>query len=198
MDRNISPLFQTVNKPAVLFFSGRANRLVDMRYGERLRLARKTAMGEKISQAKLAELARVEQSLISQLETSPTATGSQYTNRLAKALGISADWLADEEGEMIPGKAGQQYLDPRIEHVCQVMQSLPPYAVDAGVREIDSLAELVKHIPQPDAAASAPRQSLSTAPPSKNGGGLPFSYKPGETGRATAVPTNKKKQGGEQ
>jgi transcriptional regulator with XRE-family HTH domain len=168
-----------------------------MRYGERLRLARTTAKGEKISQAKLAELARVEQSLISQLENSQTAEGSQYTNRLAKALGISPDWLADEEGEMIPVRTAQQYLDPRIEHVCQVMQSLPPYAVDAGVREIDSLAELIKQIPPPDTATRPARQPLATPTP-QQGGGLPFSYKPGDTGRAKAIPADKKKHGSEQ
>lgn len=197
MDRNISPLFHEVNKSAVLYFSMGGNRLVYMKYGERLRLARKTATGEKISQAKLAELARVEQSLISQLENSQTAEGSQYTNRLARALGISPDWLADEEGEMIPVKTGQQHLDPRIEHVCRVMQSLPPYAVDAGVREIDSLAELIKHIPQPDAAARPARQPLALPAP-QPGGGLPFSYKPGDTDRATTNPADKKKLGGEQ
>lgn len=197
MNINISPLFHEVNKSAVLFFSMGGNRLVYMKYGERLRLARMTALGEKISQAKLAELARVDQSLISQLENSPTAEGSQYTTRLARALGISPDWLADEEGEMIPVKTGQHHLDPRIEHVCLVMQSLPPYAVDAGVREIDSLAELVRHIPQQDAEARSARQPPAT-PPAQQGGGLPFSYKPGDTNRTKMVPADKKKQGGEQ
>lgn len=114
-----------------------------MKYGERLKLAR-----GKMTQARLAELARVNQSLISQLENSPTATGSEYTIRLARALGISPDWLADEIGEMITSEQIQR--DPRIEHVLKVMESLPPYAVDAGVREIDSLAELINQMPKPN------------------------------------------------
>lgn len=89
------------------------------------------------------------QSLISQLENSETATGSEYTPRLARALGVSVDWLADEIGEMTPARTTENELDPRILHVVKVMQALPPYAVDAGVREIDSLAELVRHISPP-------------------------------------------------
>lgn len=73
------------------------------------------------------------------------AKTSEFTVKFARALGISVDWLDDEIGDMIPT---QQYeMDPRIAHVVKVMESLPPYAVDAGVREIDSLAELVSHIP---------------------------------------------------
>lgn len=117
-----------------------------MRYGERLRLAR----GD-MTQTKLSEISGVHQSLISQLENSETATGSEYTPRLARALNISVDWLADEIGEMIPpARAAEKEMDPRIAHVVKVMESLPPYAVDAGVREIDSLAELVSHMPKPN------------------------------------------------
>lgn len=57
-----------------------------------------------MTQPALAELSGVNQSLISQLERSPTATGSKYTRRLAAALKISVDWLADEIGEMRPQK----------------------------------------------------------------------------------------------
>ncbi len=106
-----------------------------------------------MTQTQLAELAQVNQSLISQLENSLTATGSEYTARFSRALGVSVDWLADEIGEMRPPKIGpheQKELDPRIAHVVKVMESLPPYAVDAGVREIDSLAELVRQIPKPN------------------------------------------------
>lgn len=118
-----------------------------MKYGKRLKLAR----GE-LTQTKLAELSGVHQSLISQLENSDTATGSEYTPRLARALGVSVDWLADEIGEMILSQ--QKQRDPRIEHVLKVMESLPPYAVDAGVREIDSLAELISQIPKTNGSHS--------------------------------------------
>lgn len=115
-----------------------------MRYGERLRHAR-----GKMTQAKLSEESGVSQSLISQLENSKTATGSEYTPRFARTLRVSVDWLADEIGEMIPVRTEEE-MDPRIAHVVKVMESLPPYAVDAGVREIDSLAELVSHMPKPN------------------------------------------------
>ena len=145
MDSNISALFAQVNKPAVLTSTGQPNKFAYMRYGERLRLAR-----GKMTQAQLADLAKVNQSLISQLENSLTATGSEYTARFARALGISVDWLADEIGDMRPQQYEEKEMDPRIAHVVKVMESLPPYAVDAGVREIDSLAELVKQIPKPN------------------------------------------------
>lgn len=77
-----------------------------MRYGERLKLAR-----GKRTQAWLAEESGVSQSLISQLENSLTATGSEYTPRLARALCVRVDWLADEIGIM---------CDP------EVRESLPP------------------------------------------------------------------------
>lgn len=103
-----------------------------------------------MTQAKLSELSGVSQSLISQLENSETATGSEYTPRLARTLGVSVDWLADEIGDMIHVREEDKEMDPRIAHVLKVMESLPPYAVDAGVREIDSLAELVSHMPKPN------------------------------------------------
>lgn len=55
-----------------------------------------------MTQAELSNQSGVSQSLISQLENSTTATGSEYTPRLARALGISVDWLADEIGDMFP------------------------------------------------------------------------------------------------
>lgn len=144
MNQNISPLFAHVNKPPVLTRHIEFNKFVDMKFGERLKLARGS-----LTQGKLSELSGVSQSLISQLENSETATGSEYTPRLARALGVSVDWLADEIGEMTPIKAGYE-MDPRIAHVVRVMESLPPYAVDAGVREIDSLAELINQLPRPN------------------------------------------------
>lgn len=80
MPTNISSLIQFVNKPAALTNTRPINRLVYMRYGQRLSYARKVLRGW--TQPQLAERANVSQGLISQLETSQTATGSQYTVRL--------------------------------------------------------------------------------------------------------------------
>jgi len=119
-----------------------------MKFGERLKLARKR---KGITQAALAELAGMAQPTIHHLENpDKDASGSEFTPRLARILGVSVDWLADEIGEMMPQATGYKEMDPRIAHVVKVMESLPPYAVDAGVREIDSLAELVNHLPKPN------------------------------------------------
>jgi len=163
-----------------------------MTYGERLALARIRAG---LTQQELAVAVGMKQPSLAHLEKH--GKGSVYTVKLARTCGVSADWLDDEIGEMLPGEHEQQPRDPRIEHVCQVMQSLPAYAVDAGVREIDSLAELVSHIPQPDPTDRPTRTPLAK-PPLQPGGGIPFSYKPGDTTRAKTGAADKKKLGGEQ
>lgn len=109
-----------------------------MRYGERLRTARKA---RELTQAALAELSGVSQSLISQLENSLTATGSEYTNRLARAMGISPDWLADEIGEMIPRL--YQTTDPKIIAVARCMEPMPEYGKDAAVKDVAEVAQLI-------------------------------------------------------
>lgn len=109
-----------------------------MRYGERLRTARKA---RELTQPALAELSGVSQSLISQLENSLTATGSEYTNRLARALGISPDWLADEIGEMIPRL--YQTTDPKIIAVARCMEPMPEYGKGAAVKDVAEVAQLI-------------------------------------------------------
>lgn len=104
-----------------------------------------------LSQESLAQLVGMKQPSLAYLENpDKQAKGSEFTVKIAKVLGVSIEWLDDEIGEMIPRAEEKEELDPRIEHVIKVMQSLPPYAVDAGVREIDSLAELIKQMPRPN------------------------------------------------
>lgn len=82
--------------------------------------------------------------MISQLENSETATGSEYTPRLARALKISVDWLADEIGEMIPKY--ETVSDPTEIAALRLLREMPaPYRAQA-VRQIDSLAEFAKHV----------------------------------------------------
>mgnify|MGYP003382664321 CR=1 FL=1 len=95
-----------------------------------------------MTQAKLSELSGVSQSLISQLENSATATGSEYTNRLARALGVSPDWLADEMGEMKP--EGFLITDPKLIAGLMVMQELPEYGKDAVLKTLAETAELIE------------------------------------------------------
>jgi len=73
-----------------------------VRYGERLRTARKAA---KLSQEQLAAKTghACTQANISKLE-SGEATGSEYTAHLARALSVDAYWLATGKGDpQLPG-----------------------------------------------------------------------------------------------
>lgn len=109
-----------------------------MRYGERLKKARTE---RKLTQTQLAERAKVNQSLISQLENSPTATGSEYTNRLARALDINADWLADEIGEMTGGFYATS--DPKLIAAIRVMEEMPEYARDEAIKGVTAIQKLI-------------------------------------------------------
>ena len=84
------------------------------------------------------------QSLISQLENSATATGSEYTNRLARSLNVSADWLADEIGEMTP--IIYQTSDPKIIAAALVMEPLSEYGKDSAVKSVTEIAQLIAHV----------------------------------------------------
>lgn len=116
-----------------------------MTFSERLKKAR---LRKGLTQADLAQKAEISQPTIWHLENN--AAGSEHTTRLARLLDVNADWLSEEIGEMMR----VEQRDPRIEHVLKVMESLPPYAVDAGVREIDSLAELISQMPKPNGSHS--------------------------------------------
>lgn len=95
-----------------------------------------------MTQTKLSEISGVSQSLISQLEKSETATGSEYTNRLARALRISADWLADEIGEMIPNVYSTS--DPKLVSILQALEPRAEYVKDAAVKAVLSTCELAE------------------------------------------------------
>ena len=86
----------------------RANRLAPMTFflftgpgtlGERIKAARQYAS---LTQKQLADAAKVEQPLISQLERGKTQK-TAYLTHIAKACRVSAQWLATGEGEMVPG-----------------------------------------------------------------------------------------------
>jgi len=109
-----------------------------MRYGERLKLARGA-----MTQAELFKISGVNQSLISQLENSMTATGSEYTPRLARALGVSVDWLADEIGDMIP--TTYTITNPRIASIARLLeQEAADYLVEKIQKDLDADIELMR------------------------------------------------------
>lgn len=95
-----------------------------------------------MTQAKLSEESKVSQSLISQLENSETATGSEYTPRLARALGVSVDWLADEIGEMRPDL--YQTSDKKLIAMCKAMEDRAEYVKDAAVTAVLTTRELAE------------------------------------------------------
>lgn len=96
-----------------------------------------------MTQAKLEELSGVSQPLISQLENSKTATGSEYTNRLARALGVSPDWLADEIGEMVP--MTHTITDPRIAAIARMLEEeRADYLVDKIQKDLTADIELMR------------------------------------------------------
>lgn len=135
---NISALFRHVNKPAVLTQGDPCNKFACMRYGERLRLAR----GE-LTQGEVSNRSGVSQSLISQLENSTTATGSEYTPRLARALNVSVDWLADEIGEMRP--ISYTITDPRIAAIARMLEEeRADYLVDKIQKDLAADIELMR------------------------------------------------------
>lgn len=109
-----------------------------MRYGQRLKYARNS---RELTQTQLSEESGVSQSLISQLENSETATGSEYTNRLATALHISATWLADEKGSM--ELLVYQTADAKIIAAAKVMERLLEFARDAALKNINEIAALI-------------------------------------------------------
>lgn len=144
---NIDTSIEHVNRSLYLTSYKHTYKFTGMKYGERLKLAFERSG---LTQIELAEMVGMKQPSLSYLmDPKNSAKGSEYTVKLARALGVSVEWLDDEIGEMIPVRTEEE-MDPRIAHVVKVMESLPPYAVDAGVREIDSLAELVNHIPNPN------------------------------------------------
>lgn len=108
-----------------------------MRYGERLKAARTHA---ELTQAELAERCGIAQPTISELEA--TDGGSAYTTRLARACGVSPDWLADEIGEMQP--SGIFVTDQKLIAAHKVMEALPEYGKDAAIKAIVETAELIE------------------------------------------------------
>lgn len=113
-----------------------------MLYGERLKKAREHA---KLTQSKLAELAGVSQPTISQLEQSASTDGSVYTAQFAYHCGVSAIWLADEIGEMLP--SGLYVSEPRVAAIAatllHAMEEGQDYLVETTQTLIDAESKLV-------------------------------------------------------
>lgn len=113
------------------------------KYGARLKAARKHA---KLSQADLAEMVGLSQPTISNLEKPENdASGSEYTVKLARACGVSVDWLDDEIGEMLPSGYDASPIDTSLQareptsKTLSVVESDLPSQVIAFARRIAAL-----------------------------------------------------------
>lgn len=112
-----------------------------LRFGERLRMAMAHA---RINQVDLAEKVGIKQPSVAYLlDPQKKATGSQYTPRFARVLGVSVDWLSDEIGPMIP--VVYTTSDPKIIATAKVMESSPEYIKDAAVKAVLASVELADH-----------------------------------------------------
>lgn len=108
-----------------------------MKFSERLYAAREYAH---LTQDQLAEKSGVKQGTISKIERGDSES-STFTVELAVACGVRPEWLAMEQGEMIDGL----YVhDEKMKRALLLLQDLPDYAVDQVVKDIASIAELVK------------------------------------------------------
>lgn len=118
-----------------------------MRYGERLKTAR-TYAG--LTQAQLAERAKVgTQESISKLERT-NASGSEYTVQYASACGINPIWLATGEGVMV-----QTYpSNEKVRRALELMEAMPEYAIDEAIKSIASIKKLTDHHPIVDSTGT--------------------------------------------
>jgi transcriptional regulator with XRE-family HTH domain len=111
-----------------------------MKYGERLKLARERS---DLTQEALAEIVGMKQPSLAYLENpDKNASGSEFTVRLAKALGVSVEWLDDEIGEMIPKVYST--TNPVIGEAMAVMEKSPDYVQKAAAEQVFSTCELAK------------------------------------------------------
>lgn len=143
-----------VNNHVCLTINKHGCNVARMTYGERLEKALKHA---NLTQAALAAIVgvdqngkpRVTQANISKIITNPKNTGSKHTARFARACGVSEDWLAYGEGEMLDGI----YVhDEKLKRMLMIAQELPEYAKDRAIKELADLAEFVEHAEHAQAA----------------------------------------------
>lgn len=93
-----------------------------------------------MTQSQLADAVGIRQPTLSGLESSDSE-GSSFTVQFARACGVSADWLADEVGEMLPG--GLYVTDPKLVAIIKAMEPEPEYVKDAAVQAVLATQKLV-------------------------------------------------------
>jgi transcriptional regulator with XRE-family HTH domain len=116
-----------------------------MKYGERLKIARERAG---ITQQALAELVGMKQPSLAYLENPKNnAGGSEFTVKLAHALGVSVDWLDDEIGAMVAFEVAEATplyaieLTPDDQQVLDTSDYLPPEKLNALIDNVRKRAD---------------------------------------------------------
>jgi transcriptional regulator with XRE-family HTH domain len=135
---------KSVNNHVCLTENKRGCNFVHMTYGERLEIAIKHSG---LTQAGLAALVgtdehgkpRVTQANISKLIKQEKITGSRHTAKFARICGVSEDWLAYEEGEMLDGL----YVhDEKIKAGVNLLEQLrAEYLLDDAIKMLDLFAK---------------------------------------------------------
>lgn len=117
-----------------------------MKFCERLKLAREHAG---LTQQQLIDRLPLKsdgkplmaQPNLAKMEKSVNAKGSIYSVFIAKACGISAEWLVNEVGSMI--EPAYDNLSNDLKLHMKVMQDLPEYARTEVIRDAIKTAELI-------------------------------------------------------
>jgi transcriptional regulator with XRE-family HTH domain len=107
-----------------------------MTLGERLRMARKHAG---LTQEQLGDKAECGQAVISKIERGDQDV-SAFVVVLARACGVSSDWLYDETGPMVPGQRIENLPKP-LQSILHVAENLDAQQQYVAARLIDTLAE---------------------------------------------------------
>ena len=135
VNREYKQTYTLVNKFSCLIGYNHGCSVIVMTLGQRLKLARSHAG---LTQAQLAEKAGVSQQTISNIESGSQDKSSEVV-KFAMICCVRAEWLAEEQGEMVDGLYVQ---DERLKHLIMVCQDLPGYAVDQLVLQGDAMAKL--------------------------------------------------------
>jgi transcriptional regulator with XRE-family HTH domain len=120
--------------PGCLFRPHHGYTVDAVKYGERLRYARKAAG---ISQERLAAATghACSQANISKLEKGE-ASGSEFTVHLALALGVDPVWLATGEGEPEPKGGAMSLLPPQEQALIGLFRGLTASQQEEAVRAL--------------------------------------------------------------
>lgn len=147
MDAEYNPSSFAVKNFVCLTADNCGCRFSKMNYGERLIKAREHA---KLTQAQLSErLGKdadgkdyMSQSNISALERDPKTKGSLHSVKLARACGVTPDWLAYEQGEMVDGL---HVDDERIKRGVEMLEQLKAeYRLDDALNFLNSAVKLAR------------------------------------------------------